>query len=41
MSILWEMWVEIRGHHIEGPGKQKNNVLLVPAGMTETKKMDG
>jgi hypothetical protein len=25
MSILWEMWVEIRGHHIEGTGIWKDN----------------
>jgi hypothetical protein len=39
MRILWEMWVKIWGQNVEGPGIEKNNVLFMPPGMTETKKM--
>lgn len=35
MCMLWEMGIEPRGDHIEGPGIQKNNILFVPIGMTE------
>jgi hypothetical protein len=34
------MWVKILGHNVEVSGIAKNNVLFMPAGMTETKKME-